>query len=585
MANLVSIWPLNDAITTGLVFALCGLIFGTATCFSQEATIYVTPPLYLFLALIVALTMSVIANDYAIEAAWRWYLIYFVFCIFLILGVSELKAINSDRFNKILAASLWFFSFLYCSLSILKYYGILSFIIPWVEVSDSRLSGIWNQPNLTTTTAWMGIVGASIALSGRKWSFWFFVSVAVFGWVIICAASRMSWLIFIGLACLVVVSSLPKYRVGDVQYARKALLLSLLMIAILFLAVPQINDSLRSVLVSHGVIENNISVALIDRAVTQDVARLSEIAKFNEALGNLTFKQWILGFGPGNYPSFSFNAELSLPPENLASSTWLHSHNLFTMVFVEFGAFGLIVLATFLYFLVRKVLKKPFDSRSFFSVAVFGILFVHSNLEYPLWYSWFLAISCLILVNLFDVKTVKSDSLIFKRTVGFLIIGMTVMLLLNVGSQYLQIIRVAVNPDRGENEYQSLVVLANDSLMGPYAILRKYRDFAPEKINLDWQLREAQRMKGWQPRDLVLLREFSVLVLKGDVNQACKVAESTAYRYPRSAPIMLEHALRSGVLSPQQTIRLASCIEDGLAPRGETIPSIQERNQRSLSRM
>ena len=139
--------------------------------------------------------------------------------------------------------------------------------------------------------------------------------------------------------------------------------------------------------------------------------------------------------------------------------------------------------------------------------------------------------------------------------------------------------------DPNEEQYLSLSLLANDSLMGPYAILRKYRDFAPESTNLDWQLNEAQRMKAWQPRDLVLLREYSILVLKGDVDEACNAAETTAYRYPRSAPIMLEHAIKSGVLTPQQTIRLANCIEMGLAPRGETIPSVQQKNQRSLSRM
>jgi len=585
LANLISVWPLNNAITAGITFAVCGLIFGTCSFFAREANVQLSAPIYLVVAFIVIVGISAFANSYEIEAAWRWYLVHLVFCAFLILGASEFKSQKPERFNSILAFSLWFSSIVYSAISLLKYYGLLSFVVPWVEVSDSRLSGIWNQPNLTTTTAWIGLVATSVVFRAHLRSASFFMSVIILGWVIVCAASRASWLIFAGFSCLIIVSGLSKYRIEEVQYARKSLLVSLLLVAILFVSVPPINDALRSFLANQGILERNIPVALIDRSVTKDTARLSEIAKVVENLGSLTPMQWIVGFGPGNYPAFSFKADMQLTPEKITSLPWLHSHNIFTMVFVEFGVFGLLVLLSFLYFIFRHIVATPLDLKSFFSVGALSVIFIHSNLEYPLWYSWFLVVTCLLLVNIFTPVTVKADSLILKRTVGGLIIAMTLMLLVNVGYQYLQIVKVAVDSDPGEKQYQSLVVLANDSLMGPYAVLRKYRDFAPESRNLDWQLNEARRMKAWQPRDLVLLREYSILVLKGDVDEACNAAENTAYRYPRSAPIMLEHAIKSGVLTPQQTIRLANCIEMGLAPRGETIPSVQQKNQRSLSRM
>jgi len=120
-------------------------------------------------------------------------------------------------------------------------------------------------------------------------------------------------------------------------------------------------------------------------------------------------------------------------------------------------------------------------------------------------------------------------------------------------------------------------------LMGPYAVLRKYRDFAPESTNIDWQLLEVRKMKAWQPRDLVVLREFSLLILKQDMLEACKVAEQSAYRYPHSGPIMLDHSLLADTLSPAQIAEIANCIEKGLAPRGETIQSMQKKNQTNIS--
>jgi len=194
-----------------------------------------------------------------------------------------------------------------------------------------------------------------------------------------------------------------------------------------------------------------------------------------------------------------------------------------------------------------------------------------------------LVLFCLLLTNLFDVKELKGDSKWLKPVVGFCGSLMVLALLINVSYQYVRITDVAMNPQRGKQDYQALAFLANDSLMGPYAVLRKYRDFAPESTNIDWQLLEVRKMKAWQPRDLVVLREFSLLILKQDMLEACKVAEQSAYRYPHSGPIMLDHSLLADTLSPAQIAEIANCIEKGLAPRGETIQSMQKKNQTNIS--
>tara|TARA_R100000501_G_scaffold12015_1_gene22597 strand:- start:421 stop:582 length:162 start_codon:yes stop_codon:yes gene_type:complete len=43
---------------------------------------------------------------------------------------------------------------------------------------------------------------------------------------------------------------------------------------------------------------------------------------------------------------------------------------------------------------------------------------------------------------------------------------------------------------------------------------------------------------------------------------------------------MLEHAVLAKTLAPTEVIELAECIEKGLEPRSETIPSIEKKNKR-----
>jgi hypothetical protein len=250
---------------------------------------------------------------------------------------------------------------------------------------------------------------------------------------------------------------------------------------------------------------------------------------------------------------------------------------------VELGLTGLLVLIVFVLMIGWQLLRKPITPHSFLSAGALGLLFIHSNLEFPLWYPWFLFLAFMLVAPIFPVWAVRSDVSFLKPAVGLVIMLMTVALIVNVGSQYRTIAEVAMNPEPDENDYNSLGYLANDSLMGPYAILRRYYDFAPAASNLEWQLREVRRVKAWQSRDLVMMREFSLLALQGNVGAACSVARQTAYRYPQSAPIMLEHAMLAKNLKPDEVVKLAECIETGLEPRGETIPSMEQKNNRTLN--
>lgn len=579
--GLLKVWPLPTAITAGLTLLSVGLFFGMQVT-KRDYSFRFNAAIFFFLGMVLALAVSVALNSYANETTWRWYLIAFIVCIMSLVAASELKAKSPQQFHSRISFFLWLGCFAYGVMSLLKYYGVLSLVFTWIEPSSGRLSGIWGQPNLTTTSCWLGLLAGAVVFSRKEQKRWWYVSILVLGWTLACAASRMSWLMAVGLLALVFVSRLSRYQVNETFNASRLLAKGTALVIVLLFVVPLLNQPIREALISFNILDQSAVISLADRTVFHDSARLAELSKVFSAASTFSWPQWFIGVGPGNYSIFSYHADMALPPEGLVAGTWLHSHNLFSMVFVEFGLVGLAVVLAFVVSITLTALKAPMNLPRFFSIGGIGLLFIHSNLEFPLWYLWFLVLFCLLLTNLFDVKGLKGDSKWLKPVMGFCGLLMVLTLLVNVGYQYSRIAGVALNSQRDRQDYQALAFLANDSLMGPYAVLRKYRDFAPESTNIDWQLLEVRKMKAWQPRDLVVLREFSLLVLKPDVSEACEVAEQSAYRYPYSAPIMLDHSLLAGVLSPAQITEIANCIEKGLAPRGETIVSMQKKNQAKI---
>ncbi|KXS53652.1 MAG: Lipid A core--O-antigen ligase [Marinobacter sp. T13-3] len=577
--GLLKVWPLPLAITTGLVLLAVGTFLGLMLGGKEKSDFRFNKGIFFFLGLILALVISVQTNNYAYEATWRWYLISFIVSIMVLVAASEFKGYSSTKFHNSVAHSLWVGSFVYAVMSLLKYYGFLGLMIPWIEPSGGRLSGMWAQPNLTTTTCWLGVLAASVAMPGKQHKGWWYASVVIFGWTLACAASRMSWLIIFGLVALIFVSRLQRYKTEGTLDVNRSLGQGIFVVVVLLVSAPYINQPIHEALATWGLLEQAPITSLTNREVFQDSARLTEFSKLLSVPDTFSWNQWLFGVGPGNYPAFSYRADMELPPEGLMAGTWLHSHNIFTMIFVEFGLFGLAIVLLFVGTIAVSALSSRLNASRFFAIGGIGILFIHSNLEFPLWNLWFLVLFCLLLTNLFNVREFRGDSTWLKPVVGFSSLTMVVFLLMNVGYQYIRIAQVASENKRDIEDYQALAFLANDSLMGPYAVLRRYRDFAPELSNLDWQLREVRKMKSWQPRDLVVLREFSLLVLKQNVPEACVVANRSAYRYPYSAPIMFDHAVMAKVLTSVQIASLANCIEEGLAPRGETIVSMREKNK------
>ena len=93
----------------------------------------------------------------------------------------------------------------------------------------------------------------------------------------------------------------------------------------------------------------------------------------------------------GHYGWHSFNLHV-LPGFASTSSSVLshHAHNLFLEVAAELGIVGLILLVVLLASWLRQFFLNWLVPANWLVASVLLVLFIHSNLEYPSWYSYFL---------------------------------------------------------------------------------------------------------------------------------------------------------------------------------------------------
>ena len=84
-------------------------------------------------------------------------------------------------------------------------------------------------------------------------------------------------------------------------------------------------------------------------------------------------------------------------PDSPRAGADSHAHNLFIQFAAELGLpVALSVAACVIAWLVTLARQSRTDARSLLLLALGGVILIHSNLEYPLWYAYFLILLGLV---------------------------------------------------------------------------------------------------------------------------------------------------------------------------------------------
>ena len=589
--KLVREQPFLAGMTMGLALLTTGVYTGVSLWRSElKQQISVNWVLGILLALMGVMLLSVWGNPYGQPAAWHWYLVYFSFSALLLLAAGDaFHQLGETGYVELLTRWLWRGVMIYALFSLARYYGVLAWLFPSVPtfipssiLTKLRMGGMLAQANLNTSLLWLGLLAACFHLNKPGARKWLVISVVVFGWGIACSASRISWLYAGALLLLAFFSWLPRWRLAEASSMRKRLVVVSLVMVAMLLGVPLVNKPLNQWLTSQGMVNRVQPDSLVGRSDFDDHRRFSEWSKALEALPAMSTKQLLMGVGPGHYAHFSEQNMHLTPTPLLSALLYDNAHNIFVRMFVEMGLLGLIILVLFIALMIWQALKYSMSRERLFLIGAVGLLFIHCNTEYPLWFAWFMMLWWLLLLPLGKLRQFRLESRWVKPGMGIAWLVLTLGLTLTVGVHGVQIITMSRSDSLDQRDYQRLLLMRNDSLLGPYATRLRYKRFGPASEGLDWQLQEAKQMQDWLPTPLVRSRYYFLLVMTGRLDEACKEGRIAGWRFPSAAPYMVYQVNKYLLDDKSKQRSLEACIEQGLEQRGTSFSAEKKKAEDKL---
>jgi O-antigen ligase len=244
-----------------------------------------------------------------------------------------------------------------------------------------------------------------------------------------------------------------------------------------------------------------------------------------------------LGVGMGNYAWHSF--ELQALPEFrdiLKLDLFGHAHNIFAQLLAETGLIGFAIFVFLLVGWVAQFVRGWSLQRNWLIGGTLLILFVHSNLEFPLWYSFFLGIAVLLLA-LGDTRTVR---LTFDPNLGRIgtaislaLIGFTLIATLNSFRDISRFPDPFVEP---QEQINALLTHAGNPILKPYAEIVLFAMMSPGKDAIEDKLAIATRACHRNPDRYKAYKCTTLLALSGRRQDAEELLRRAARAYPNDLP-------------------------------------------------
>ena len=245
---------------------------------------------------------------------------------------------------------------------------------------------------------------------------------------------------------------------------------------------------------------------------------------------------WLgVGFGQFAWQHFQL-----LPVLQQGSITGLYNnaHNLIFHLAAEAGIAGLLVLfgslGVWLYGLRHVVL----DAAHWWGHAALGVLAIHSLLEYPLWYTYFVAVAAVLLGALDETRyRLELRNAGRLSVAAILLLGLMTLVQLRGGYQQLErtlAIRPASAADHSamERTRDGLVAVHGGSLLSPYAELLMSSLIEIKEEYLKDKLELNTRVMRFVPTGAVVYRQALLLAQAGQQEQAKSIMEQAIWSYP-----------------------------------------------------
>jgi O-antigen ligase len=218
-----------------------------------------------------------------------------------------------------------------------------------------------------------------------------------------------------------------------------------------------------------------------------------------------------------------------------------NAHNLVFQLAAEAGIAGLLLFLAALAAWLNGLRRATLSAAHWWGYAALGILGIHSLLEYPLWYAYFVAVAA-VLLGVMDETHYQLE----LRRVGrisvamILLLGMMSLVQLHSGYQQLKE-TLAIRPVSGNvavsfaRTRDGFLAVHGASLLSPYAELFMSSYTEVNSDRLQDKLSLNTKVLHFIPIAPVVYRQAFLLALNNQPEQAKQIFEQAVWSYPGQA--------------------------------------------------
>jgi O-antigen ligase len=254
------------------------------------------------------------------------------------------------------------------------------------------------------------------------------------------------------------------------------------------------------------------------------------------------------GFGQFAWQHFLMLPELRQPG---IEGLYNNAHNIVFQLGAEAGAAGLLALGITMASWSIGVKKDTIETVSqvavvkrenipayWWGLSSLGVLAIHSLLEYPMWYAYFLSIAA-ILLGLLDGTRYSLAMSQFGRAsaIAVLLIAIAILVQFRVGYRQLEQLLATRSPSGSESQIQEAMrrdmkAIRHNTLLAPYAelFMGSPRDTNSNQLLED--LETNSRVLRFMPVGSVSYRQATLLAQAGDLEGAKIAITRAIWSYP-----------------------------------------------------
>jgi O-antigen ligase len=479
-------------------------------------------------ALIVVVLLQLVLGKVAYFGQMLLYALYFLFAaLLMVLGARLRDCFGLTRLAQVLAIFLLIgaeLSALIGALQHLQWHTPLDAMV--VMQVSSGVYGNLAQPNHFANYIALGLISLGLLFQQRKLKSIYIVLLAVpLLFAMTLSGSRSSWLYLLLMIALAWWSARrnatmrPLLRYSSLLVVGFGLMHLIMQMSFMAGADRGINTVQRLLAESGGDTSSSIRLYL-----------------WHEARMVFMESPW-LGVGFGQFAWHHFQLLPLLRASNI-SGYYNNAHNLIFQLAAEAGIAGLMALFGSLGIWFYGLRRATLSAAHWWGYAVLGVLAIHSLLEYPLWYAYFVAIAA-ILLGAFDETNYRLELHNAGRLslVMILLLGMLSLLQLRSGYQQLKdtLALRSVSGNAAEaypRIRDGLIAVHGGSLLSPYAemYILSYTEVNGDRI--EQKLALGSNVMHFAPIAPVVYRQAFFLAQDGQLDRAKQLLEQAIWSYP-----------------------------------------------------